>query len=1017
METHLIIGIGGTGGRIIHSIRSVIGQNQGALAGPSVNIDYLYVDTSHTDLENALSWKEKTTSIALTPANIVEITKIPVDAILANIDAYPNIKPWIGSAADWEGSLKPGEIAAAQMRRYGRFLLAGDISKFVDSLNAIIRNLIDRTPDKIRNITFHICCGLAGGTGSGMLVDIITQVRKNYPFDESRHYNAIYLYTLLPELTPTSWATPGGLYHANGYACLKELNAMSILGYIPYDLTDQTRKGARVEVPKVFFNGCYVFTNENENDVQLNVEEEIPALVGNYIYKQIFSISNPKSRAWIYRLARCENGINDPEENPGHPGKPLRGKRFISFGIKRIGIPEVEIKTHLASKLSEQAILQLLYNRWYDGQGYLDDVKIKEFNSYVAAAEQQERWLITDEHNTLSSLYLPTDKEKTTWTSFAQTWERKRNEFANIVTSETIPRSEWIMELRKRYDLYYMETFRGEGVERFFQLREKDIKDTVRYVIEHFDGDLYAQWSNGKFGLTEIGFLLNAVINYLEMLIDSQVGLKVDRLQADEKTYKEKVLAEERVWDRIGFMENILWKERTRSFERQNSNLEILYRIRTELQGWEYAKKLLPEVKKGLHGLYGKIFGLQANLGILLKDARERIDKTCKDTVPRVSDHFVKFYDAMKVRDLTRELSLNVSIQNNQTAGLRATIDRTLDGVNTFSQLDRKMPMADLAEQLERHAAKTIATINDQLKDIVDGGKKVFNVSITEKLKERYDGHTEELQHFVRDLVSQAAVFAKYDAVQENLDAHSSRQREFMVVLPPDARPNGTDTKGFNYILADAFRTSRGAGIPDDNIIYTEPRDTEIVLINIHNLFPLRFLAAMQPLKTKYLNALGSTDSGTARRARITLHTEGGAESFPDLFVIEKKKEEYLSYIIVADSAGIIVRQPDPVTEELEYILQPEQILGDIVVLGKNLMDSCATLGYPDLDMLQQRVSALLSRDYKAISRQTGLIDQIMARLTEFLLSKGNNVRDAEFLKYKNACSEAVKLVGALTKK
>ena len=844
MENHLIIGLGGTGGRIIRSIRTTILQNHGNNVPEDINIDYLYLDTSNDDTDSALKWKEQTSSIGLTPANIVKIDKTPLISYLNNIDAYHTIKPWIGTTAQWGDVVPAGEVAAGQKRRYGRFLLACEISEFIKSLNTQVQNLIAKTPDKIRNVTFHVCCGLAGGTGSGMVVDIISQIRKIYAFDDNNFFNAIYVYALLPELTPTTWDS--GTYHANGYAALKELNELSFLKYSPYDLSDQSTRSLRlggdpnIQAPHVLFNGCYIFTNENENDVQLNVTRDIPDLVGSYIYKKIFSVTNHSARQFINRVARCENGINEPEEDASQPGKPLRGRRFLTFGIKRIGIPEIEIKSFLSAQFARQAALQLLYNSWFETQGYTDEPRQKQFNQYVAASENLERWLLSDQHLTLSKLVLPSDIQRSTWTTFVSSWEKKKNEFNDIVTNDRIPKSNWILELKKKYDLFFTESFRGEGVARFFLLKEKDIKDTVRFIVDGIEKDLFGQWRNADFGLAEIGFLLNDLILLLENKKNVTVNEKATKLQSDEAEYKHAVEAEDLTWDKIGWLSDT-FGEKKKSFVRQNQNLELLFRTRTQLRGWEYARKLLPEIITGLTELNKKIAGIQAYLNGLLGNYDKIILAKCQDTSPQISDHFVKFYDSKLVRNTARQLTLEKEIQTQQSAEFRTEMAKKLEGNANFTQFEKKLPENAFIELLETHAERTISVINQQMKDKIEGGKKIFDISITERLREQYQNDMDGLRAFIRNLVTQAAVFVKYNGIQENLDPNTLRQMEFIVIMPPDAKPEGNNPNTFNHMLKEAFKTSRSAGISDDNIIYTESKKTEITLLNIHNLFPLRF--------------------------------------------------------------------------------------------------------------------------------------------------------------------------------
>lgn len=70
MSNHLIIGLGGTGGSVIRSLRKRIYQEFGELdpAGNSTNVDYIYVDSSPADLNDTEKWKTLGASVQLAPA-------------------------------------------------------------------------------------------------------------------------------------------------------------------------------------------------------------------------------------------------------------------------------------------------------------------------------------------------------------------------------------------------------------------------------------------------------------------------------------------------------------------------------------------------------------------------------------------------------------------------------------------------------------------------------------------------------------------------------------------------------------------------------------------------------------------------------------------------------------------------------------------------------------------------------------------------------------------------------------
>ena len=106
------------------------------------------------------------------------------------------------------------------------------------------------------NTVFHVCCGLAGGTGSGSVVDAVSQIRANNP--DTRY--KIIIYALLPERDPDG-NKAGPNYHANGYAALAELNALAVGAYQPYDISGLSSGRLSLQDP---FNCCYLFTDENE---------------------------------------------------------------------------------------------------------------------------------------------------------------------------------------------------------------------------------------------------------------------------------------------------------------------------------------------------------------------------------------------------------------------------------------------------------------------------------------------------------------------------------------------------------------------------------------------------------------------------------------------------------------------------------------------------------------------------------------------------------------------------------
>jgi hypothetical protein len=381
MSNHLIIGLGGTGGKIIRAFRKTIFQEFRQTEPQGVNVGYLYVDSDEGMMApDDASWKILGRLVQLGKNQQVCIQGANLQEHLDNINAFPGIKPWIGDQEQWNDILRSFAgvaILGGQKRRLGRFLFACSVDKFINQLTLQVNEL--QQASHHNDVTFHVCCGLAGGTGSGIIVDVLAQIRQHFPYhDENGNYRLI-VYTLLPERNPKAgWDT--GNYHANGYAALMELNALSAGAFRPYDISD----GGRINPTSVMFNGLYLFANQNELGTILDVEDEVPDMMADFMYQKIVAV---REIAWgdLRRAENMENGDSTPETAPIVGSKiPERAKRFLTFGIKRIAIPEEEIKEYLTYQFARQVVLQLKFKNWYYNNVFVEGTQFKFFYSFVA---------------------------------------------------------------------------------------------------------------------------------------------------------------------------------------------------------------------------------------------------------------------------------------------------------------------------------------------------------------------------------------------------------------------------------------------------------------------------------------------------------------------------------------------------------------------------------------------------------------------------------------------------------
>lgn len=324
---NIVIGLGGTGGKIIKFLKrkmeldSYRGQEESF-------IDYLYVDSDMSLIKNKSEWKILGQDISLGNSNIIPLKYQDMNAIFDNPDNFRHITGWLGNRDEWQSVLANftgmGTVYGQQKRRLGRFLFASTANKFATSVNYIVQNVQNKS--ETTEVTFYICSGLAGGTGSGSLIDSIVQVRKLYPNSE------IVLFLFLPESQPGD--KDSGNYHLNAYAALKELNDLSIGNWKPHDVT--SARGERTRGNN-FFKKAYIITDENVNNVRLNVSSaKVEETIADFVYQRITGNSS-----YIEKIEDSENIKAGAETENSDSKNPIsvRSRSFITFGLKRVIFP------------------------------------------------------------------------------------------------------------------------------------------------------------------------------------------------------------------------------------------------------------------------------------------------------------------------------------------------------------------------------------------------------------------------------------------------------------------------------------------------------------------------------------------------------------------------------------------------------------------------------------------------------------------------------------------------------
>ncbi len=1007
MSNHLIIGLGGTGGKIIRAFRKIIYQEFRQIDPEGVNIAYLYVDS---DAEMMVlddpSWKILGHSVQLGADSQLHIQGADLNHRLNNINNYPGIKEWIGNQADWQDILRSfagGRVYGGQKRRLGRFLVACNIEALGSQLNLQVHKL--QQSSKQTEVTFHICCGLAGGTGSGSVVDTIAQIRKHYPYQSQGSHYSILAYTYLPEKSPNpKWDT--GNYQANGYAALLELNALSAGRFDPHDIAT----GGRIPC-EVAFNGLYLYANQNDRNVIVDVEQDIPQIVADFLYQKMVAV---RHLTWpsLQFLEDAQNGDSTPEVAP-LPNVRIaeRAKRFLTFGIHRVAIPEEEIKEYLTYQFARQAVLQLKFNHWDDHEGFIDVAKTtRDVNEWVGQKTTQMNWLLTDDHLCLSKGILPADIEKR-WNTLDDEWRLIAPHFRDLAL--TVNKEERLEQLEKLFQKRFEQDFRsraaGEtgGVENFYRLRQASQKAMAKEIRHRIEAEWFTDWKNGTLSIHEIVDTLNALIYSLKGRKNSLKQLLTIRENQAKEALKQVNVIKYQWANRSWFTST------TALIDKQVLNLKDLCTASSWVNALNFADRLLDEVINELNSCLAQLQECANTISEAAKEFETLLKQRLHPQTATELARQVRLYDPDRIKKVTHTLISEEVMQRTYTTKVREEIVKKLGSHPNFSAFNQQLGKSAFLDMVTIESAKNAQLGHDKL--IQQPKDRLFGVSIVDKLKERYEGDTQSLRIYVAELVKYACNYLTFDnaEIQKTglgIPTSPTKFSRFTVILP-----QAPQHAQFMTELKNVFQQSYPGEIEFlETDIHTAPH--EIVMINITNLFPLRFVSQVGFLKDKYLARLNRPD---AARAKLELHIEGDGSQFPNLFVpsMAEVKTQAIPYLLMAKVMGLILSSEHPKTGATQWLfLQKDEDGFDAepVDLGETFVGAYERLDLSHLEQMKQQVHKLLASDYLHREKRNQLKNAILEEVNRIKKEHcGEDLNHPLYQRFNEGGKGAVKMLKA----
>lgn len=989
-NNHLIIGLGGTGGKVIREFRKLY-EREGQI-NEDIKYEFLYVDTNPEFMQHGdPSWKVLGKSVQLDQAQQLLIESANLGAVINNPAGYPQIEPWLAPVAPIKNLISINTVAGGQRRKFGRFLFANRAKEFMGKANDCIKLL---QTNRGSSVKIHVVCGLAGGTGSGSVVDVVAQLRKQYP---DANQVKIVVYAVLPEAIPkANWDS--GNYHANGYAALAELNALAVGKYLPIDLTGEN--GRRVERASIFFNGCYVLTNENAGGYSVDTDKELPGIIAEYMFVKT------QTTNWeaLDKAENSENGTFDDESSVSDHNVKERSPRFLSFGIRRMVVPNEEIEEYLTYNFAQRAVNQSVFNNWIDGLGYADEARPADHGAEVRKPESLQKWLLTDDHLILSVGILPDDVANTRWKKINDFWAAAVAAQVNDIQNTKSDKTKWFSELKVRCEKMFDEGYRGlGGVKKFYEIKLKARGDMARCIRNAIEQDLFSDWRTGQRSTAELDRLLSALMSSLEERL-TQLDSRTESNSKAGLSHLQKVGDVDR---RIGDIGNIgkLLGKLADLFNEGAAHLQDALICRTNEEGLRFARKLLEEAIQQVVDLKTNIGQFQSKL---LEAGKSFSDEVAARLKQEKVDYKQKIFNADDIHGLNKTLLVSEDTQKEQAQAVRgAMIKQAGEHKQSFTAINDHLSLPDLKAVFESVCAQEVARAHES---VAVSQKRILNVNIVQKIREDYSANDEKLSQFVRDAMNKAGVFVKFNNSEVGLSGPGTVPERVRNVVKTSGvfLPNCKEANEFREQLAQKFKANNKEAAAFE-VRDEGARSNELTVLGICNLFTLRCIEPLVALKAKY-----EARRDASEEARSLMHSEGDGSQFPQLFIpsLTSVKATKVPLVLLAKAIGMVKERPDQNTGKPTTIFTYED---DGLPMDEPLGKGRFLDAVEDIENMSEKALTLIERELlpkitKAIhSQRLEWLENVKIVVREVYEERGQNASDEIYQKYVNLMRNDVK--------
>lgn len=804
--------------------------------------DFLYIDSSRDVTNERKNWVHFGQELKLNRDSFLDMKEGNINLSTDEMAIRPDVAPWIGDTTIVDGFLNgaQGIQGANQRRRFGRLLFAQNAERISIALDEKVKPLTERE-GSADQCAFHVFASLAGGTGSGSVVDLVTMLRSKHANSSTNNGFPIFLYLYV---TNDDYAESNvGYFHQNQYAALRDLNALAC-GNLHTTMLGPQHLGGDFSGAEAITQ-ITLSTSLNEGNQRLSLEKQHKILT-EAAFERLHSYCGGSLTPASQQATTGEDRL------PAFPGEPvqnpLRSFRFAVAGMRRWEVPIEDIKELLASDLYRSVYRQMQFQNWSNTEGYLNE---KLSDSRAGVEPLIDRLAALMEGVSVERVKLPALSDHLTREFELVHIGAQNEEFKDIDLVEYEGR------LQDRYKNHLDEVGVEDVFLKFRNARAGQISD----LLDHLHQGLKDAWmsSHNPMGMEYIPKVLAGLQERLQKKMDDYGS--DDDLEMDGHL-KQRMEMRKGEWAKISFFKTLPKKIKLANAHRSDLKQLLLSDLRKRAKRED--QEVLDMVKGKLGSMQGRYMAcgkkLKTWLGNMEKSREEfyqgiinlqgdddsnKSELTVNDLDSYLLAHRTQQVPLLRISQQLRDIIIEIIVSNGHLDSIGSVADET---------------EVRFKEVADTFVYENVDTYHDEL---IDSGEvnSVLSSSILNILENQFNADPENFEKTLQAFIDGAKCSALIDRGQ--LQPRVLRRDNNMPLMPNNILILGLPRGGaFAQQFEGMIRPMIGAGNNIQFDVYFHDDDSQIRLLKVNAWMGARFATVVQKLSQKYNQAIEADSAG-----------------------------------------------------------------------------------------------------------------------------------------------------------